>query len=249
MMPWRWSLVVWVLGALAGCGDDPEPLALCEGVACSNHGVCRTDGFTASCDCDERYHAQGLACVLDSGGDADVDADADESPCPADMVYVASESFCIDRYEASHGASDTAASELGRIPWTQVTWSQASTACVRAGKELCGAVHRLLACGGPDEWDYPYGRNYDEGACVDQSTGLTEPLPAGSMPDCQGFYGGLFDMSGNVGEWTGEVQEGRGWIAVGSFYDDASRLVCNGYTPVPVGEHFGDVGFRCCIEL
>ena len=58
--------------------DDDELIDPCEGLACSGHGACGSEDGTARCDCDDGYHAEGLACIADaSDGDADTDADGD----------------------------------------------------------------------------------------------------------------------------------------------------------------------------
>jgi len=56
---------------------------------------------------------------------------------------------------------------------------------------------------------WAYGVAFDEDACA-PADGST-PFPVASYPGCVGGYPGLFDMSGNVGEWTNECS-----------FDDAS---------------------------
>jgi len=54
-----------VSGWLVGCegeGSSQEE-NLCEGVDCSGHGTCRVENDEAVCDCEQGYHAEGLACV------------------------------------------------------------------------------------------------------------------------------------------------------------------------------------------
>ena len=82
-------MIVVGLLALAGCldwsilegaGDVDGDIAggPCEGVTCSGHGRCFSDGDEAVCICDEGYRAEGLECLSTTpDGDADVDADAD----------------------------------------------------------------------------------------------------------------------------------------------------------------------------
>lgn len=57
-----------------GC-DDAVSSSPCEGVDCSGHGVCHTDGFWPLCSCDPGWIPSGRWCV--PGGDVGGDADAD----------------------------------------------------------------------------------------------------------------------------------------------------------------------------
>lgn len=42
---------------------DSDP---CQGVTCSGYGTCSVSGQTATCQCNNGYHAQGLDCVADA---------------------------------------------------------------------------------------------------------------------------------------------------------------------------------------
>lgn len=57
-------------------GDVDSPDDLCDGVSCSDHGSCLTDGEQAICVCDDGYLPEGRECVP-SGTDGDADSDAD----------------------------------------------------------------------------------------------------------------------------------------------------------------------------
>jgi hypothetical protein len=190
-------------------------------------------------------------CAPEGGGDGDVDGDSDADvesegePCPSDMVLAGE--VCIDRYEAARGPGDTALSAAGGTPWVYVTWSEAQRACEAASKTLCDSVAWVLACGGPEGQTYPYGSSFEAGRCVDAYVDSgRDPEPTGSMPRCEGYYPGLFDMSGNVSEWSGSCADGHCDVMIGAHADGEERQTCGGYTPVPPSEYFGDLGFRCC---
>jgi hypothetical protein len=60
------------------CHGSFEERSPCDGVTCSHHGTCFTDGRTAECRCEVGYHASGLECAADMpGADADADRDVD----------------------------------------------------------------------------------------------------------------------------------------------------------------------------
>jgi hypothetical protein len=50
-----------LLGAPA-C-DSEEPYAPCEGVTCSDRGVCVETDASPRCECDEGFEEWGLSCV------------------------------------------------------------------------------------------------------------------------------------------------------------------------------------------
>jgi sulfatase modifying factor 1 len=173
-------------------------------------------------------------------------------------VLVEDRGLCIDRYEASQGPGGVAVSAAGVLPWERVTWYEADRACGLAGKRLCRAREWIAACGGPLRYDYPYGSEYQDGACNTPSviTPRTPRLePTGSYPACEGGFSGLFDMQGNVSEWSAErtfaedAGERAGFVGQGYIRHSASERCdeqsfdYNTDSPVP------GIGFRCCLSV
>ena len=68
---------------------DVDP---CEGVTCSEHGTCFSDGLRVFCDCDEGYQSTGMACIP---AGADGDADSDEDSVVDFEADVDADEFCL----------------------------------------------------------------------------------------------------------------------------------------------------------
>ena len=138
--------------------------------------------------------------------------------------------FCIDYYEYPG---------KGSKPKTNVSWQAARAACASKGKRLCSNWEWRRGCGAK----YSYGKTYDPDRCntVDEE-GMERPiLPAGSKPQCRSGYG-LYDMIGNVAEWTEEKT-----VNGGDSYKTADDATC-----WRSAKRFGasrNVGFRCCADL
>lgn len=214
----------------ADVGDDSDAACVPSAEVC--------DGLDNDCD---GVADNGITC----GGEG----------CSDDMVEVtpsAGEPFCIDIYEASRidatataEGVDTAraTSRVGVLPWRFVTYDDAEAACAAAGKRLCTAEEWQAACGGADGWDYPYNaRLYNGQSCNGLNTPpLSGPAATGQFTDCVSPVG-VFDMSGNVSEWT------TNRFPIGGAYDDVSQnLRCNAEDRVvnpSVSEP--QAGFRCC---
>lgn len=101
--------------------------------------------------------------------------------------------YCIDIYEYPN--------VRGAVP-ERLGFFDAAARCASRNKRLCTSVEWVRACSGPEKYAYPYGNEYDPSRCntIDnpRSRGIA---PAGSYPLCVNGYG-LYDMSGNVAEWT-----------------------------------------------
>jgi formylglycine-generating enzyme required for sulfatase activity len=162
---------------------------------------------------------------------------------------------------------NTAYWEDGRVfnsdswPINWVDWCDAAAFCDWAGKRLCGRIgggsindddfydptesEWILACGGPNGNSHVNG-NWD--CNTNGSNGYLEPV--GSFEGCEGWYEGLFDMEGNVFEWTDNCVGEDGAtdvcrLAGGSYVDSGSyctRLLAE-YSRDTTANPFG---FRCC---
>ena len=163
--------------------------------------------------------------------------------CDADAVPVGG--LCVDKYEASvwsnppggdlgtqYGIGDTrypcsitgedcdgiyAASLKGVTPSREITWFQAQRACANVGKRLLtNAEWQMAAAGTPDTG----GADDHATTCNTDLTAGIDVVASGSRPDCVSAWG-VFDMVGNLWEWTADwvprSDTCPGW---GSFSDD-----------------------------
>jgi len=181
-------------------------------------------------------------------------------PCPDDMVYIEKFHYCIDKYEAPN--------KEGAYPFYAQTAFQAVNYCRSVGKELCTQNQWHTACVGPQLKVYPYGNFYKRGTCNDAKYGwvkvpwLTMGTPAwqqwctqqykgdpsGSHPACVSDYG-VYDMTGNVAEWTREPNSTYGYVTKGGYWYGVLRgtPTCAFVNPAHApGFSSYEFGFRCC---
>jgi formylglycine-generating enzyme len=155
------------------------------------------------------------------------------------------------------------------LPVVGVDWCDAAVFCAWSGRALCGAI-----AGGPARWDtaedpetdawyracsaagervFPHGSVYEPTICNGKDAGH-ELLAAGSLATCEGGVAGLFDMSGNVWEWTDSCESLHGDATThcrrrgGSHYSGSNNLRCGVNSLRPRGERDSAVGFRCCSD-
>lgn len=176
--------------------------------------------------------------------------------CDADMVLAPRPGggcVCIDRYEASQGSNGGQADcAVSAQPWNLVTLAEARDACVRVGKRLCTGSEWKLACqGGQADRTYPYGSSYDGSACRDWNNGqASNPYVTGSATRCEGGVAGLFDMVGNVAEWTdsGDGTDLATGVVRGGSFASQDQPSCLAESTTAVTSQLIYVGFRCCAD-
>ncbi len=152
------------------------------------------------------------------------------------------------------------------LPVVGVDWCDAMVFCAWAGKRLCGALD-----GGPGSWDsategdawyaacsagatraYPYGPDFDPLACNGEDAGHSDILESGALTTCEGGVLGLFDMSGNVWEWTNACASEGGDSTTqcrrrgGGRFSDEGSLRCASDSDRQRGTRDDTLGFRCC---
>lgn len=151
--------------------------------------------------------------------------------------------------------------DAGKMPVGCVDWCDAYAFCRWADKHLCGAVgggtspDRQRTDPAKDEWyractngttrAYPYGAAFDANACNTGNKGGLMTVPAKTT--CEGGVPGLFDMSGNVNEWSDSCSPGGCVERGGDFGDsEALDLACTAAVTEPAQTRRFQLGFRCC---
>ena len=171
--------------------------------------------------------------------------------------------FCIDRYEHPD--------RKGAYPIIAVTWYEAKARCESQGRRLCTEDEWTFACEGEEAMPYPTGYTRDEQACVidrpwkpfdqrrigvrDSTLALAEidyawqGEPSGARPACRSPFG-VYDMTGNVDEWTSSVERtGYRSVFKGGYWGPI-RARCRASTRAHDEDfYYYQQGFRCCGEV
>jgi hypothetical protein len=148
----------------------------------------------------------------------------------------------IDRYEHPNRA--------GSLPTTKVDWPDAVKLCEGAGKHLCSEQEWETACRGAAHRAFPYGPKYEKGRCLSKAPRVRGPVAAGARKGCVGEEG-VFDLSGNVAEWTSTpLREGAPQRVTrgGSFFQSDAKLSCEARDyALPGLGGAAHLGLRCCL--
>ena len=171
--------------------------------------------------------------------------------------------FCIDRYEYPN--------QKGVFPIIMVNWNESEALCAEQGKRLCTEDEWTFACEGDEATPYPYGYERDSTACIIDQTWkpyngaafspregdaaraemdkLWQGKASGTQPRCKSPFG-VYDMTGNVDEWTHTVHAGeRPSILKGGYWGPV-RTRCRPTTRSHNEDHtFYQQGLRCCSDI
>lgn len=161
--------------------------------------------------------------------------------CPEDMVPVGSGRFCIDPYEWPN--------KKGEEPGTEVSYEQAERLCKKQGKRLCTPAEWQAACGGIGDRRkiYPYGNSFAADNCNTFGNNWTRNSIAesGRFNYCKSGAG-VFDMSGNVAEWTYSDDEEYAQVYGGFWQSNDIDSRCESRVQLEKKRSHFYVGFRCC---
>ena len=168
--------------------------------------------------------------------------------------------FCMDKYEFPDVE--------GEKPAVMQSWYDADRECRTIHKRVCRSREWTLACEGPDRLPYPYGYVRDSNAChIDEFGPMIDEKrfyspdkdkeiaridrreASGARPGCGSPYG-VFDLTGNVDEWTTNESgiPDHGALKGGNWgeWRNACRPMTNGHA---AWFRYYQLGFRCCTDL
>jgi len=172
------------------------------------------------------------AGVFTMGSDAGTELESPARP-------VTTEEYYIDKFEYPN--------VLGEQPLGSITWFEAQAKCQEVGKRLCTAREWEKACRGQEGFVYPYGNIYDKDKCRTEVSWQDGAASSGSYPECVSGYG-VYDMSGNLLEWTTEKSI-EGYATRGGFWQSTtfqSRCSYKGLFFFHPTYREVNIGFRCC---
>lgn len=170
--------------------------------------------------------------------------------------------FCMDRYEYPN--------RKGAFPIIFITHPEAEAMCKAGGKRLCDEDEWTFACEGEEATPYPYGYTRSPEKCpIDakwrafneksmtprdgpdamyEMDRLWQGSPSGGRPECKSPFG-VYDMTGNVDEWTIGTREGERKTILKGGYWGPVRTRCRPSTRSHDENHvFYQQGFRCCSD-
>ncbi|MFW5960273.1 MAG: PKD domain-containing protein [Chitinivibrionales bacterium] len=178
--------------------------------------------------------------VTDAGGAVSTDSVV-VVICPDDMAPVEEGKFCIDRFEWPNQA--------GKKPLSGITWKEAAEKCESRGKRLCTENEMRSACrGGRERRVYPYGRDFKRDNCNTLENRHVKNSKAVSrdFPDCT-TRDGVFDMTGNVAEWTSSGNGGMKRVHGGWWQSSKEESKCGSTVKKAPDREYFHIGFRCCM--
>jgi len=199
-----------------------------------------------------------------NGLDDNCSGTVDENTDDMEHIDTGGLDYWIDKYEASR--PDATSSSVGtdethlcgianRLPWTNASYQEAKGACESSGKRLCTLNEMQQACDGVSaNLIYPYGNQYTGNRCNGLDAPGSAPVPTGSLTQCVS-PDGVFDLSGNVSEWTStKVGETTGIpkydimaLHGGSYLTPSNGLTCSfDLDVISTNAVLGSLGFRCC---
>ncbi len=161
------------------------------------------------------------------------------------------DAFCIDRFEVTQDAFEKL---MGvnpsffrgpSLPVEKVTWNEAVEYCTRSGQRLPTEWEWEKAAKGNTITRYYWGNEIDDRYAWYKGNADKQTHPAGKK-EPNAF--GLYDMSGNVWEWTASDHENGGKAVRGGSWRNNPVSLRSAHRILSLPIHkFHYVGFRCAL--
>lgn len=131
-------------------------------------------------------------------------------------------------------------------PVANVSWNQARQFCRSKGRRLPTEQEWEKAARGEDGRLYPWGNAYDP-ALVNAESRHHGPTDVGKFEEGRSPYG-LYDMAGNVMEWTDSGDEQVKVFRGGSWASAPQDVRVTSGNSIAPAHRLADLGFRCALD-
>ncbi len=137
-------------------------------------------------------------------------------------------------------------------PVVGVDWCDAAAFCRWTERELCGTYQGAplfqQAC-----WDFASVRAEDPFSTAGVCNAGADSLEGVRFGECE-TPAGIWDLVGNVAEWTAECRDERPAsrecsVRGGSFENEGVEVSCDAARSLPASGRWDSIGFRCCLKL
>ncbi len=257
-----------------GATDEGDPLLFMPCVD-TGIGICQGSGtYTCAANssdpvvCNVTSPGQSPTAETCNYQDDDCNGVIDDNP-GALQQWVSFGGFQVQKYEASKPDATSSSSgaitshvcsEANRLPWTSINAINAEAACQSIGANLCTESEWQQVCEAGSSCRWSQGSScttYNPNTCngndydFDSQTAGDQDglLPTGSRPQCfaNTSGGSVYDLSGNVKEWTAPRSAGVNPQRGGAYSTPAGGMECS-YDFAVADDNFlfPTVGFRCC---
>lgn len=170
--------------------------------------------------------------------------DPDRDGWEKSSTKVSTAGYCIDRFEYPN--------KKGAVPRREASYAEAKAMCAKSGKRLCSEAEWERACKGDKSLRFPYGSKLKQDACnIETSDGSDRDVAAsGKFAQCKSALD-VYDLSGNVAEWTDSTMDGTSdrILKGGSSSRSGGFSRCASRLPRPGETKLQEFGFRCCTDL